>query len=165
MYVERLRLDLSVVLWCSNEDYEAFYPCFFEQPFLWAEWGGFRFSLRNSYISMNNGGDFESEGASCTSEAHGSQLGVWIGARAHVFFFFSLHCICWHFWDIPSWRINESSKQSSTCQRYFMLPSQVCHCVARDCHIACPHAAAFLNGWGSSIHLYPQHLSDCFAMR
>lgn len=36
---------------------------------------------------MNNGGDFESEGASCTSEAHGSQLGVWIGARAHVFFF------------------------------------------------------------------------------
>lgn len=23
-----------------------------------------------------------------------------------------LHCICWHFWDIPSWRIDETSKQS-----------------------------------------------------
>lgn len=33
---------------------------------------------------MNNGGDFQREGASCTPEAQGSQLEVWIGARAHV---------------------------------------------------------------------------------
>lgn len=33
---------------------------------------------------MNNGGDFQSEGASCTPEAQGSQLEAWIGARAHV---------------------------------------------------------------------------------
>lgn len=33
---------------------------------------------------MNNRGDFQSEGASCTPEAQGSQLEVWIGARAHV---------------------------------------------------------------------------------
>lgn len=34
---------------------------------------------------MNNGGDFQSKGASRIPEAHGSQLEAWIGARAHVF--------------------------------------------------------------------------------
>lgn len=34
---------------------------------------------------MNNGRDFQSEGASRTPEAQGSQLEAWIGARAHVF--------------------------------------------------------------------------------
>lgn len=34
---------------------------------------------------MNNGGDFQSGGASRIPEAHGSQLEAWIGARAHVF--------------------------------------------------------------------------------
>lgn len=33
---------------------------------------------------MNNGGEFQSEGASCTAEAQGSQLEAWIGAKAHV---------------------------------------------------------------------------------
>lgn len=33
---------------------------------------------------MNNGGEFRSEGASCTPEAQGSQLEAGIGARAHV---------------------------------------------------------------------------------
>ena len=33
---------------------------------------------------MNNGEDFQSEGASCVPEAQGSQLEAWIGARAHV---------------------------------------------------------------------------------
>lgn len=33
---------------------------------------------------MNNGGVFQSKGASCAPEAQCSQLEVWIGARAHV---------------------------------------------------------------------------------
>ena len=90
----------------------------------------------NSYISMNNGGDFQSEGASWSPRFPIRRMD-WCQSTCFSTVFVGTFEI------YPSWRINETSKQSSACHRYFMLPSQICHCAARDCHIVGPACCCF----------------------
>lgn len=64
-------------------------------------------------------------------EAQGSQLETWIGARAHVspLYLLALFAI------YPPEELMKAAKQSNVCHRYFMLPSQIRHYAARDCHL------------------------------